>query len=159
MALFECPECKHMISDRAVACPSCGNPLIPSASPYSEPAKDQEAQRPIEAVVTPSATPPPSALNSTTQSFLFGKMYACICFFGCLISGCLGVLAALHIIRTGDWLNNTSTQRNTGELLAMIFMFALWSSTGVAILRRKKFAIPLTYVGAVVAGLGILARG
>jgi type II secretion system protein G len=27
MALIECPECKNMISDRASACPNCGNPI------------------------------------------------------------------------------------------------------------------------------------
>jgi hypothetical protein len=30
MALIECPECKHAISDRALSCPSCGLPLSPS---------------------------------------------------------------------------------------------------------------------------------
>jgi uncharacterized membrane protein YvbJ len=27
MALIECPGCKKMVSDRALACPKCGNPI------------------------------------------------------------------------------------------------------------------------------------
>lgn len=27
MALLDCPECQHRVSDRAMACPSCGYPL------------------------------------------------------------------------------------------------------------------------------------
>ena len=33
MALVNCPECKAQISDRATACPQCGNPLLPPQSP------------------------------------------------------------------------------------------------------------------------------
>ena len=31
MALFQCPECGHQVSDKAVACPNCGCPV--SCSP------------------------------------------------------------------------------------------------------------------------------
>lgn len=101
------------------------------------------------------SAPPPEA----PQSFVFGTIYAYLCFFGCLIAAYFGVVAALHIVQTGDWLNNRTTQRNTAQMVAMILMIALWSATGVAILRRKRSAIRLSYAGAVVAGLGILARG
>lgn len=33
MALIECPECGKDISDRAIACPNCGNPM---GQPISE---------------------------------------------------------------------------------------------------------------------------
>jgi len=29
MALIECEECEHSVSDAAVSCPSCGNPINP----------------------------------------------------------------------------------------------------------------------------------
>jgi hypothetical protein len=93
------------------------------------------------------------------QSFLFAKIYAGLCFFGCLVAACLAVLAGLQIVQTGDWLNNRTTQRATGALLAMILMIALWSITGTSIIRRRRRAITLCYVGAGVAVLGILARG
>lgn len=32
MALIACPECNHQVSDRAFACPSCGNPIAAAAS-------------------------------------------------------------------------------------------------------------------------------
>jgi hypothetical protein len=37
MALVDCIECKKQISDRAVSCPHCGCPLIPSVA-YPPPA-------------------------------------------------------------------------------------------------------------------------
>ena len=27
MALIECSECGHMVSDKAIVCPECGNPI------------------------------------------------------------------------------------------------------------------------------------
>jgi len=69
------------------------------------------------------------------------------------------VLAGVQIIQTGDWLHNATTQKTTGQLVAMILMIALWSITGISILRRRRRAITLSYVGAGVAVLGILARG
>lgn len=29
MSLIDCPECQHRISDKAYACPQCGNPMKP----------------------------------------------------------------------------------------------------------------------------------
>jgi uncharacterized membrane protein len=89
---------------------------------------------------SPVASPP------QPQSFLFGKIYVGICFFGCFIAGCLAVAAGLCVVQTGDWLNNATTQRSTSQLLAMILMIVLWSTTGIAILRRKKRAIILSYI-------------
>ena len=34
MALIECPECGHQISDRAAFCPQCGYPINSSSSSY-----------------------------------------------------------------------------------------------------------------------------
>lgn len=157
MALIECPECKHTISDRAVSCPSCGLPLSPSASPPQPavvPELAKPAVEPPPAVESQSDSPPLQA-----ESFVFAKIYAGLCFFGCFIAVCLAVLAAVQIFKTGDWLNNRTTQRSSGQLAAMILLIALWSTTGVSILRRRRRAITLTYVGAGVAVLGILARG
>ena len=39
MALIACPECKNQVSDRATACPRCGNPMRPAtatAAPVAE---------------------------------------------------------------------------------------------------------------------------
>jgi hypothetical protein len=158
MALIECPECKHTISDRAVSCPSCGLPLSPLPS-SPQPVVIRELLQPV---VKPPATPPTSQPDSPllpTETFLFAKIYAGLCFFGCFIAASFAVLAGVQIFQTGDWLNNATARRSTGQLVAMLLMIALWSITGVSILRRQRRAIRLTYVGAGVAVLGILARG
>ena len=33
MALIECPECGREVSDKALACPHCGNPIAPAERP------------------------------------------------------------------------------------------------------------------------------
>lgn len=33
MALIDCPECRHRISDQAPACPQCGHPLQAESAP------------------------------------------------------------------------------------------------------------------------------
>ena len=33
MALTNCPECRHEVSDRAATCPGCGHPLVPQGVP------------------------------------------------------------------------------------------------------------------------------
>lgn len=40
MALIQCPECKTEISDKAVSCPKCGNPM--AVSPPTIPLKDTQ---------------------------------------------------------------------------------------------------------------------
>jgi hypothetical protein len=158
MALIECPECKHAISDRATSCPSCGLPLSSSPLPPQSVAIQELAQ---PTVVPPSSLPEPQPDSPPSQpeSFLFAKIYAGLCFFGCFVAACLAVVAGFQIFQTGDWLNNRTTQRATGQLVAMLLMIALWSVTGISILRRRRRAILLSYVGAAVAVLGILARG
>jgi len=49
MALVECPECKHTISDRALACPACGFPLAASVSLPARPAPTQDDDQPAVA--------------------------------------------------------------------------------------------------------------
>ena len=157
MALIKCPECKHKVSDRALSCPSCGLPLTPSAEPAQE---VSAAAEPVEQIQPPAVfESEPVAVEPSPPSYSFAQIYACLCFVGCFFAVYFGVVATVHIARTGDWLNNTSTQRSSGLLVAVILMFALWLATGVSILRRKRRAIWLSYCGAVVAGIGILARG
>ena len=158
MALIECPECKHNISDRALACPSCGLPLSPLPAPC-QPVATQELPRPTDAPTHLQKEQPSHPQRLQPEPFLFGKIYAGVCFFGCAIAGSLGWPASLQIIRIGDWLNNTTTQRSIGQMLAMIFLIALWSTTGWAIICRKRRAITLCYVGAVVAVVGVIVRG
>lgn len=71
---------------------------------------------------------------------------------------CLAVLSGVQIFQSADGLNSPTTQRAIGTLVAMILLIVLWSVTGFAILRRSRRAIPLSYVGAGVAVIGILAR-
>lgn len=162
MALIECPECKHAISDHAIACPSCGLPLTPLISQPVEsvepvPSKDDNLPTVAETPSPQESIPP--VLPSEQQSFRFAIFYAYLCFFGCLVAVFFGIAAGLQIIQSGDLINDPTTQRSASQLIGMIILIALWSSTGVAILRRKKSAITLSYVGAVVAVIGILARG
>jgi hypothetical protein len=158
MALIECPECKHAISDRAVSCPSCGLPLLHSPS-RPQPSVAPEFQQSVTEPLPPPSEPQSDSLPLQADSFLFATIYAGLCFFGCLIAGCLAVAAAVQIFQTGDWPNNATTQRTNGQLVAMLLMIALWSITGISILRRRRRAIILSYVGAGVAVVGILARG
>jgi Domain of unknown function (DUF4328) len=72
MALIECPESKHRISDRAVACPSCGFPITPSVSPGVQPhttsnGKPAVAEPPLKSQI--SATSPPSATSASFDGF------------------------------------------------------------------------------------------
>jgi hypothetical protein len=153
MALIECPECKHTISDRAVSCPSCGVPL--SSTSTSRPIGLPAVEPPLIPPVERQGDFP----SSQIKSFGFAKIYAILCFFGCLIAAYLAVLAAIQILQTGDWLNNPVTQRSSGRLVAMLILIVLWSITGSSILRRRRRAITLSEVGAVVALLGIVFRG
>ena len=45
MALIQCPECGKEVSDKARACPHCGNPAIPAAiqKPEKHPSKARRA--------------------------------------------------------------------------------------------------------------------
>lgn len=45
MALMQCPECKHQISDQAVACPNCGAPVKGPAT-ASVPSKEKKKTSP-----------------------------------------------------------------------------------------------------------------
>lgn len=54
MALIPCHECAHQVSDKAVACPSCGAPVVRS------PAGSEEVA-PAAAETTPTAAPGPAA--------------------------------------------------------------------------------------------------
>lgn len=45
MALIECRECKHQISDQAQACPNCGAPVHPAAAAAPAPAAAPAAPR------------------------------------------------------------------------------------------------------------------
>ena len=49
--------------------------------------------------------------------------------------------------------------RAVSKIIAMVLMIALWLATGLCILRRRKSAIRLSYIGAAVAVIGILFRG
>jgi len=43
MALMECPECKHQVSDKAPACPKCGAPIAKAPPPPPSAAADPAA--------------------------------------------------------------------------------------------------------------------
>jgi hypothetical protein len=143
-----CPKCTLKNLNSALSC-ECG---------YTFEANDATVASDSKPPLSPSERQPDSS-PLHPESFLFAKIYAGGCFFGCLIAACFAVLAGLQIVQTGDWLHNATTQRTTGQLVAMILMVALWSITGISILRRRRRAITLSYVGAGVAVLGILARG
>lgn len=92
-----------------------------------------------------------SAFNN--QSFSLGTLYAYLCFLACLILGYFLFRLVLSAIQTGDGHTHISL------FLAFSFSFVLYGATGVAILRRKKYSITLSYVGAAAVVIGILARG
>jgi hypothetical protein len=58
MAFIECPECKHAVSDRAAACPSCGLPM--TAFPRAQ--SSQESHPPEVSTVSPDAVRHPRAI-------------------------------------------------------------------------------------------------
>src|SRR6266567_2949166 len=67
MALIECPECKHAISDRALSCPSCGLPLSPS--PSLEPSELNSARK----LTTAKPPPPPQQGNEPNSMKAVGR--------------------------------------------------------------------------------------
>jgi len=46
MALIKCSECSKEVSDKANACPSCGNPI------HNQPVNAEEGKKPVEIVQT-----------------------------------------------------------------------------------------------------------
>ena len=44
MSLIPCPECQKEISDKAPACPHCGNPMTPPEKTY-QPGKVEQVAR------------------------------------------------------------------------------------------------------------------
>ena len=46
MALIQCPECQHQVSEKAPACPNCGAPIVtPLSAPAPTPATKGEGRR------------------------------------------------------------------------------------------------------------------
>ncbi|MBF0459076.1 MAG: zinc-ribbon domain-containing protein [Nitrospirae bacterium] len=54
MALFDCPECKHKISDRAVTCPHCG---LPQPTDYKKELEWKNKIADFEALSSKERTP------------------------------------------------------------------------------------------------------
>ena len=79
MALISCPECGKEISDKALACPHCGNPMNP------QPQQVQQAQQ-EEYLCCPKCGS--RELHAEHKGFSGGKALA-----GALVTGGIGLLA------------------------------------------------------------------
>jgi hypothetical protein len=95
---------------------------------------------------------PASTTDKRPNSFLFAIIYAWLCFIGCFSAVLIIAMTLFQFAKT-DWLQAVS------KIIAMVLLIALWLPTGVSILRRMKSAIWLSYFGAAVVAIGILARG
>jgi uncharacterized membrane protein len=131
-----CPKCgnKNEVNLEQTACFRCGAEL-PAESPS------------VESVIQPAVP------SESHETFLFATIYAWLCFFGCFVAICIIAITLFQFAKAED------QQRAVSKIIAMLLMIALWLTTGVSILRRKKSAIRLSYFGAAAAIIGILLRG
>lgn len=79
MALISCPECGKEISDKAFACPHCGNPMNPQSQKVQQPQQE-------EYLCCPKCGS--RELHAEHKGFSGGKALA-----GALITGGIGLLA------------------------------------------------------------------
>jgi RNA polymerase subunit RPABC4/transcription elongation factor Spt4 len=82
MSLISCPECAREVSDRAVACPHCGNPMSPTA------ALSMVVRAPVERAVRIEAT---------------GKRYKALQFVGAGAITLAVVSCAAGTSSSGEW--------------------------------------------------------
>jgi len=82
MALISCPECGKEISDKAVACPHCGNPMNPQSQQIQQIVQPQQE----EYLCCPKCGS--RELHAEHKGFSGGKALA-----GALITGGIGLLA------------------------------------------------------------------
>ncbi len=109
----------------------------------------------------PDLSPLPSAapkLAIIVQKYRFAKAYAYLCFFGCSILLYRVITNPAETILTyfdGKLVLVPSLTRS----VAFAFMFALYVATGIQILRKRKVAIRLCYIGAIACALAIVIHG
>lgn len=69
MALIQCGECNGVVSDRATACPHCGNPQSPAPQQFGlplEPVTPPDPPRPVAPPPGPLRTDPPTPSTIAT---------------------------------------------------------------------------------------------
>ncbi len=94
MALIPCPECSREISDKAAACPHCGNPMrTPARAPQSAPV--QVATAPGRVVTT-----------QATDKHWKGMQIAGVCLMGAGVAACNEISkdGTYAFWMTGFWL-------------------------------------------------------
>jgi hypothetical protein len=156
MALLECPECKHHVSDRAAACPSCGMPVaemfeIPGGEKAPEEIRDseegmaiQEAKNSEEETKTAEDRPTP------TQRWELG-----------LSGKCVGVFIAALVVNLGLSLCRrepfmlTSPEAFAYYLGGTIRIFAI--AMVPASFRKGTMGLLLGIAGTLVVGFMILS--
>ena len=90
MALFKCPECGNMISDKALKCPKCGNPPIKEIKPIvEEKTVVEEISKKEEPIIldnTPSDSTPTKKNNKRkiTIIILAGIIVLCVVVYFCI---------------------------------------------------------------------------
>ena len=76
MALINCPECGKEISDKAVACPSCGYPLLKTENqPFQQPYQQLPYQQPVYLYCKPKIPGRGFGITSLIMGIL-GVLYA-----------------------------------------------------------------------------------
>jgi hypothetical protein len=89
VALIQCRECKQEISDQAAACPHCGAPNTPVASPPPPPPPSSQS---------PAPPPPPPAPSPPAGGAGPGRRSGGLLLGGLLVLA-LGVIGVLQISR------------------------------------------------------------
>lgn len=99
--LINCPECQKQISDKAAACPHCGNPMTPVASPVNSestkaasgihfkqtPPRQTQSAQPTIQINTPPP-PPVQTIEKTSKTWKAQQVYSALL-------ACFGVLLAV----------------------------------------------------------------
>lgn len=161
MALINCPECGKEISDKAVSCPHCGNPMNqPVNKPTTAAPKNEDLMKCPKCYST--------QLTSNQKGFSGGKAVA-----GAILTGGIGLLAGTigsskviitclrcgHKFKAGDYANekykfdqeramNARIAKGQESFIGAIFLFLILSVIGL-IISINLFINDWTFLGVV----------
>jgi len=83
MALINCSECGKQVSEKAITCPNCGNPITQSSQPIIQSSQTNESQEYLACPACKSKD-----LHADQKGFSGGKAFA-----GAVLTGGIGLLA------------------------------------------------------------------
>jgi hypothetical protein len=123
---------------------------MPKEAPLSVSSPEGIVSGAAEPVKTTRKIPLPRSKGN----YGFACVYAALCFIGTGID-----LYLLLTSATAQEFGHTVAAPTLMNRVSLTFQAVLWLATGLCLLARSKWSIPLVYIGAVTGGLGVLLRG